>query len=323
MTDQSSLEKDAERVRAELADTAEHLKDKMSPGQLMDEVVNYFKDGDTNQLLSNLKHQVRDNPLALAVVGSGLAWLMMGSGPSTTSSRTASRPAPRWTGGASGRNGTSPAGSPVSADSSAPDPGSPGLGSSIGKGAAAVKSAAGEAAHGLGDAVSSAADAVSATMHDMHNAASDSFSNAANTGAEIGARAKSTFIDALEREPLVIGALGVAVGAAIGAMLPTTRTEQDYMGAASAKAREKAEGTFSDGIDKAKHVAKDVYSAARDEADHQGLTSTGKPISAKIADVAKAAGNELKSAVDDTTRQAEKSLDQSTDRIKPSDDRNG
>jgi hypothetical protein len=83
MSEQSTfkLERDAERVRAEIADTAEHLKDKMSPGQLMDEVVNYFKDGDTNQLLTNLKDQVRDNPLALAMVGSGLAWLMMGSGP--------------------------------------------------------------------------------------------------------------------------------------------------------------------------------------------------------------------------------------------------
>ena len=52
----------------------------MSPGQLMDEVLNQFRGGDGSQMLANLQSQARDNPMALALVGSGLAWLMMGSG---------------------------------------------------------------------------------------------------------------------------------------------------------------------------------------------------------------------------------------------------
>ena len=55
------LERDAERVRAELSDTAEQLKNKMSPGQLMDEVVNYFKDGDTNALSGEEMPQFMDD----------------------------------------------------------------------------------------------------------------------------------------------------------------------------------------------------------------------------------------------------------------------
>ena len=39
---------------------------------MMDEVTGYLKDGDVNKLFVNLKDQVRDNPLALALVGSGL-----------------------------------------------------------------------------------------------------------------------------------------------------------------------------------------------------------------------------------------------------------
>lgn len=82
MSDAAELEREAEAARARLSETADQLKARMSPGQLMDEVLNQFRDGDGNQMLSNLRTQARDNPMALALVGSGLAWLMMGSGPS-------------------------------------------------------------------------------------------------------------------------------------------------------------------------------------------------------------------------------------------------
>jgi hypothetical protein len=159
-----------------------------------------------------------------------------------------------------------------------------------------VRAAAGDAAGQVGDAVHSATDSVAATMHDARDAVSESFTHAVDAGAEYGARAKNTFLDALEREPLVIGALGVAVGAAIGAMLPTTRTEQEYLGSASTKARQTAESALSDGVDKARKVAKDVYGAARDEADRQGLSTKDKPFVQKVADVGSAAGGELRSA---------------------------
>jgi hypothetical protein len=301
----SELERDAERVRAEISDTAEHLKDKMSPGQLMDEVVNYFKDGDTNQLLTNLKDQVRDNPLALAMVGSGLAWLMMGSGkahsrsPSPTNYHPSGRPVN------TGASGASRVATAYSAGES-------GVGSSTGDRVSGVRAAAGDAASQASDVVHAATDFMAATMHDARDAVSESFTHAVDAGADYGARAKNTFLDALEREPLVIGALGVAVGAAIGAMLPTTRTEQEYLGSASTKARHTAESALADGVDKAREVAKDVYSAARDEADRQGFTSKDKPIVQKVADVARAAGSELTSAGEKSIDDASDTMDRAT-----------
>ncbi len=303
----SELERDAERVRAEIADTAEHLKDKMSPGQLMDEVVNYFKDGDTNQLLTNLKDQVRDNPLALAMVGGGLAWLMMGSGPAhgRNSSLTQSHHYPS----------APPAHARVT-PSPYPD-GQRGGGSSLGDRASGMRDAAGDAAEKVGEAVGSATDTLAAGVHDARDAVSEGFTHAADAGAEYGARAKNAFLDALEREPLVIGALGVAVGAAIGAMLPSTRTEQEYLGSASAKARHSAEAALAEGVDKAKHVAKDVYAAARDEADRQGFPTAGKSAADKISKVAEAAGHELKSAGEQSVKEAGSAADQATDPISP------
>jgi len=308
----SELERDAERVRAQIADTAEHLKDKMSPGQLMDEVVGYFKDGDTNQLLSNLKAQVRDNPLALAMVGGGLAWLMMGSGPAAkgqglrTSQTPVSSTPSLHAGGVHTPGSANPG---VSHGTSS--------GSTMGKGAKAVGDKASSAAASVSHAASTVADGISSTAHDVRDAAGDYMASASNATADAGARLKNTFLDALEREPLVLGALGMAVGAAIGAMLPATRTEQEYLGSAAQKARDTAETALAEGVDKAKHVAGDVYAAAKSEADRQGLMPGDKTVTGKAAEVVKAAGGEAKSASRTALQDADDAASRMTDQVSP------
>src|SRR3546814_14359909 len=52
----------------------------MSVGQIVDEVSRYVKDGQGADMARNFGRQVRDNPLALALVGAGMAWLMVGQG---------------------------------------------------------------------------------------------------------------------------------------------------------------------------------------------------------------------------------------------------
>jgi len=74
----AELERDAEAARAEVVSTADSIRDKMSPGQLIDEFAGMFSGADGKGALSNLKNQVRDNPLAISLVGAGLAWLMFG-----------------------------------------------------------------------------------------------------------------------------------------------------------------------------------------------------------------------------------------------------
>jgi len=305
----SELERDAERVRAQIADTAEHLKDKMSPGQLMDEVVNYFKDGgDSSQFLGNLKDQVRDNPLALALVGSGLAWLMMDASPAGTTGLASRNPLAGDGSNMRPLAGSNTYGGPPGNSSSASD------GSGLGQSAAALGDR-------VADMAGSAAETATRTLHDLRDTAKDSLGQASQAGSAAADRAKSTFLDALDREPLVLGALGVAVGAAIGAMLPPTKIEQDYLGDASSKIREGAEELVAGGIDKVKDVASDVYSAARDEADNQGLMPHGKPIAEKLAEVARAAGAEIKTAASDTVAEAEAAADAASNRWSPSGDR--
>ncbi|RWB50991.1 DUF3618 domain-containing protein, partial [Mesorhizobium sp.] len=78
----AELEREAEATRARVVATAESIRDKMTPGQLVDELAGLFSGGAGAEMLANLKAQVRDNPLPLTVIGAGLAWLMLGSGAS-------------------------------------------------------------------------------------------------------------------------------------------------------------------------------------------------------------------------------------------------
>jgi hypothetical protein len=70
------LEQETEQARAELSGTLHDLQSRMSPGQMLDDAIDYFHDGDVAALASNLRRQAVENPIALALFGIGLAWLM-------------------------------------------------------------------------------------------------------------------------------------------------------------------------------------------------------------------------------------------------------
>ncbi|ESX46945.1 hypothetical protein X761_30715 [Mesorhizobium sp. LSHC424B00] len=84
----AELEREAEAARARVMETAESIRGKMTPGQLLDEFTGLFSGGESAAMLSNLRTQVRDNPLPVTMVGAGLAWLMFGSGTSNTTQRS-------------------------------------------------------------------------------------------------------------------------------------------------------------------------------------------------------------------------------------------
>jgi hypothetical protein len=329
MTDKSSaeLERDAERVRAQISDTADQLRDRMTPGQLMDEALNQFGRGDASQLLVNLKNQARDNPMALALIGGGIAWLMMGSGssgsgydydrdeyepgmrramsyaedPSTQaySDRSGGMEDPYVGAGAYARGGgmdpyaeSSTAAPPVESFGEAGQ--SESTGSGVGAAAASAGRAAKDALHAAGDRLRSATEGTGEyaqhAYERMRGAGTGAYGAARHAAYDVGSQARRTFVDVLEREPLVIGALGLAVGAAIGALLPATEMERQNLGATSAALKEKADEMVDAGMDAAKRAAGELYGAAREEADRQGLLPGDRPIAEKVDAVLKATG---------------------------------
>jgi hypothetical protein len=126
--------------------------------------------------------------------------------------------------------------------------------------------------------------------HDLRGAGSEALGEVRHSAVGVGHQARDTFLDVLEREPLVIGAIGLAVGAAIGAFLPATEVERQHLGPAGEALKEKADALVDRGMAKAKEAAAEVYETARDEADRQGLLPGDTPIAEKVDAVVRAVG---------------------------------
>lgn len=73
----ADLEREAQAQRDRIEARIGEIRERLSPGQLVDEVLSYTKDGG-GKFVSNLGAQISANPIPAALVGIGLAWLMSG-----------------------------------------------------------------------------------------------------------------------------------------------------------------------------------------------------------------------------------------------------
>jgi hypothetical protein len=273
MTEKSAaeLEREAEATRARVVATADSIRDKMTPGQLFDEFTGLFRGGVGSDMLHNLKVQVRDNPLPLTVIGAGLAWLMLGSGASTTPAGTdgVTRRDPRLDHGAFGA----------------------GMASRASDAAGSVAEAASGAAGTVSGMASEAAGAVS----NMASSAADTLAGSAAATADMATNAGRSAHSLLQEQPLAAAAVGLAIGAAIGAMLPHTEIEDERLGAYRERLRESAEDTLKEGLDAAKQVAAEAYRTASDEAERQA--SSEGTLADKVSRVVRATADKTDESV--------------------------
>lgn len=86
----AELQREIELQRTRVEDTIDQIQQKLSPGQLVDEMLAYTKGGG-GEFLSSLQRNVTANPLPVALLGVSLAWLMAKPGnTSSTPSRQVS-----------------------------------------------------------------------------------------------------------------------------------------------------------------------------------------------------------------------------------------
>jgi len=123
------------------------------------------------------------------------------------------------------------------------------------------------------------------------------------SGMEYGAVLKSRLSDSLERQPLLLGAIGLAIGAGIASTFATTETEREWIGERGAQARD----TMQEVLTEAKDRAQEVLSEVQEEASRQGLTVEG----AKGA--ASAVADKLRNVAGSATDAAKKPFTASTD----------
>jgi len=77
MTSSAQLEQHADRQRERIVDTLEELRGRLTPGQIVDQVSDYVSEGTGGAFLRNLRAQCIANPVPVAFMGAGLAWLML------------------------------------------------------------------------------------------------------------------------------------------------------------------------------------------------------------------------------------------------------
>jgi len=94
--------------------------------------------------------------------------------------------------------------------------------------------------------------------------------------------------------------VGLAIGAAIAASLPTTETEAEYLGETSDFVKEKASELAGEQVERATEVGQKVATAVADEAQQQGLTAEG--LKATAADLSKKAGRVAEAATRSSTQ---------------------
>ncbi|HEY9010342.1 MAG TPA: DUF3618 domain-containing protein, partial [Devosia sp.] len=77
----AELEREVEAQRNRVEARIGEIKERLSPGQLLDEALAYTKDGGSH-FATNLGHTISANPLPAALLGVSLVWLMTGQGAS-------------------------------------------------------------------------------------------------------------------------------------------------------------------------------------------------------------------------------------------------
>ena len=158
---------------------------------------------------------------------------------------------------------------------------------------AAVSDMAGYTAEVTARAGSAVSEMAGRTAVGISRAAGD----AATTASDLGRQAQSTFSDLVEKHPLVLGGLGLALGAALAYSLRPTETEARLVGDASARLKRRAREMAEEQVVRAQAVAGRAYEAARDEAGEQGISAEGgRAAAAELGRKARAVADKAKQA---------------------------
>jgi hypothetical protein len=169
-----------------------------------------------------------------------------------------------------------------------------GTSSSLRSGTRSVRETAEETADTLRGRGNRAMDRISDTGERLARGAAEYAEDLPDQAADLFDDASSRMTELFKAQPLALGAVGLAIGAAIAASLPTTEAENDYLGESSEFIKQKAAEVAGEQAERASEVGQTVADAVADEAQRQGLTTEGlksaaTELSEKASRVAEAA----------------------------------
>jgi hypothetical protein len=293
MSSNAQLEREAEQTRAELANTLHELRERISPGQLLDQGIDFAKDSGGGEFVRNLGRQMTANPLPVFLIGAGMAWLMLASGRGARSAALGEAKIKQW--GRDAREGVGrtaqSVGDTVSDATQQAREWASDTQDRLQQMQDATDAASGRFKEQAGRAASSLADTASsayAATRDKAAAASGTIGEAVSTGydrmAENAGRAGSQVMESTSSfarqtanasrnmlqfctsQPLVLAGLGFAIGAAVGASLPETEAEDRLMGESRDRLKDRAQEFAHEQYAKGKEAAQTAAQAIKDAA---------------------------------------------------------
>jgi len=242
----ADVEAEVEASRNNLDRNVEALKQKMTPGQLFDEAARMLG-ASGQQVGAKFVEQAKANPMPLAVVGLGLAWLMVSNGKSHAAAEPRSFAAADY--GDYGDEG--------------------GAGDGLKEKTQQTAQSLSDKAHGLGDALKDKVAGARASAVDTARSAAQSLNGAAAEARDKAGLAaqqvQRTFAQTLESEPLLLAGLGLIVGVAVGAAFPSTEAENRLMGEHRDHLVDKGKDLAQSGLEKAADAAEATYGAVKGE----------------------------------------------------------
>lgn len=214
------IQAEIERTRTDLNHTLSAIEQRLNPSELFDRGFDYVRHSGAREYVVNLGAAARQDPLPLALVGVGLAWLMVSSRDGSRVDRV---------------HGGSPGPSAEELKSGVRDTAANVRDSVSG----AVSSVKGAVAN-MRDKVSSVRDSAARTSQRISDstqrigqtaqAARDKANEMSHAAREQADRMRSGIDRLVNEQPLALGAIGLAVGAVLAATAPRTRQEDRLMG---------------------------------------------------------------------------------------------
>lgn len=290
MTDQiknpspEAIESNIERTRADMSSTIEAIQNKLTPKELANQAVDYALNTRPGAIGANIVNTVRENPVPVAMIGIGIAWLMRATRQTPERTQYRRQTTVRSTGYypedelaydsasrlgyADTTQGSTSEGVFQRAATKASDT------------ASELKDKASQTASNVSERARQASDRARTKLRQTTDEARQRVSQLGQQSQQQYYRARERFDQLLDEQPLIVGGIGVAVGAALGATLPVTQRENELlgptrdnlMGRAAETVRQQAENVKQS----AQRVVQSTKETAKQEADQlkENIAST-------------------------------------------------
>ena len=239
------------------------------------------QDAGASDFVGGLQDAIQKNPVSAALIGMGVLWMFTGGRNITAAAALFPAAAKATAAGAA-------TGMQRSAE----------LAGSAGE---AVRSFGATVMDGVRDTVSGAAASAGETATKAYETAKDTATDSTSrvtavaSGTDgLAGTLRQNLTETFERQPLLLGAIGLAIGAGMAASVPATQMETEMVGDAADRVKAQAAELATTTVDKVTETAERTLEAIKQEAAAQGLTPQGAragaaAVGAKIKSVAKTA----------------------------------